>query len=223
VTYPRLFMLLALAAALPLVLAGCGTAEYHYVKNSEQKTYFKVPSDWRRIDQGALDNTLGGEDPNSAAARALAKLRWQVAYDAHTTPSPVHLYGAASDQPFVYAVIRPLTKEEQGAVSLDQLRNAFLPTTPDVRAQLERQGVATNFELTRDQVLTPGGGLRGVRTTFNYRLLPYSPVLQTFDVTAYASDKGRLYVMVVRCSARCFNERAEELNAIAQSFTVRND
>ncbi|WP_395107439.1 hypothetical protein [Actinomadura sp. SCN-SB] len=223
VTPSRLLTPLAFAAVLPLALSGCGSPDYHYVKNSEQKTYFKVPSEWHRIDQRTLDGILSADDPDSAAARARPRLVWSVAYDAHEVPHPTHLYGVASDQPFVWAVVRPLSKKEQDAVSLDMLRDTFLPVTENGRAELaQRGGQLAGFELTRDQVLTPGGGLRGVRTTFNYRL-PTSPDLQTFDVTAYVSDAGRLYVMVLRCSTRCFHQRAAELDAIARSFTVRND
>ncbi|MFB4315676.1 hypothetical protein [Actinomadura sp. 21ATH] len=213
----------ALVMALSPALAGCGAAEWHYVKNSGARTYFKVPAGWREIDQRTLDRTLAPEDPDSAAAGVRARNIWSIAYDAHRDPDATHLYGLGSDEPFVYAVIRPLTEAERNAVSLDQLRDAFLPVTEKARQASAQEGAALGaFELLRDRVLTPGGGLRGVRATYNYRL-PNLYSLQTFDVTSYSSDQGRLYVLVLRCSARCFRERAKELDTIARSFTVRND
>jgi hypothetical protein len=74
--------------------------------------------------------------------------------------------------------------------------------------------------LLRDDVLTPHAGLRGVRVTFNYRLL--GGTLDTFDQTAYINnDASKEYVLLIRCTARCYRARAAELDAIAKSFTVR--
>lgn len=212
---------MASLVALVMTLSACGSPGYHYVKNSAEKTYFKVPSEWRKIDQKALDAALTNEDPDSASARLRPKLTWSIAYDADPSPEPDHLYGLGSDKPFVYAVIRPLTSEERGAISLNQLRDTFLPVTAESRQSLLEQGSPlTGFELLRDDELKPGHGLRGVRTTYNY-MLPTLPILQTFDVTSYSSDEGRLYVLVIRCSAHCYQERRGELDSVARSFTVR--
>ncbi|MGK5555624.1 hypothetical protein ACSNOI_28800 [Actinomadura kijaniata] len=221
---PPAALLAALLAVPPVagtVVTGCGGPEYTYVKNSGERTYFKVPAGWKRIDQRRMDAAMATDDPDSAAARQRSGVTWSVAYDAHRDPDPGHLFGTGGDQPFVYTMVRPLSRAEQGAVSLDRLRDVFLPVTEERRRELAGAGaVIDGFELLRDDVLTPGGGLRGVRTTANYRL-PDQPLLQTFDVTSYVSDEGRLYVMVVRCSARCYAERRAELDTVARSFTVR--
>ncbi|MFG1999915.1 hypothetical protein ACGFNU_12280 [Spirillospora sp. NPDC048911] len=207
--------------ALVMSVAACGSPNYTYVKNSSAQTYFKVPVEWNKIEQKALDAAISSDDPDSAAARLRPKVSWSVAYDAHRSPDPNHLFGLGTDQPFVYAIVRPLTRDERGSISLDRLRDAFLPVTEQSRRTVAEQGSPlTGFELLRDEELKPKGGIRGVRTAYNYRLPPM-PFLQTFDVTSYVSDEGRLYVMVVRCSARCFLDRADELDAVARSFTVR--
>jgi hypothetical protein len=219
--FPPGLPVMAPLVALVMALSACGSPGYHYVKNSGEKTYFKVPAEWRKIDQKALDTTLSNDDPDSASARLRPKLTWSVAYDADSDPDPTHLYGLGSDKPFVYALIRPLSTAERDAVSLNQLRDSFLPVTTESRQALAEQGSPlTDFELLRDDELKPGGGLRGVRTTYNY-MLPTLPILQTFDVTSYSSDEGRLYVLVIRCSAHCYQERKGELDSVARSFTVR--
>ena len=43
---------LLLAAAA--VLSACGGSGYHYVKSSEDRTFFKVPDDWELYDNDAL-------------------------------------------------------------------------------------------------------------------------------------------------------------------------
>ncbi|MFI0444996.1 hypothetical protein [Actinomadura sp. 6N118] len=219
--YPQGLLAAASVIALVMSLAACGSSDYTYVKNSSEKTYFKVPAEWIKIEQKTLEAAIHSDDPDSAAAQLRPKLSWSVAYDAKSPPDPDHLYGLGTDQPFVYAIVRPLTQEERGSISLDRLRDAFLPVTEQSRQTLAQQNSPlSGFELLRDEELKPKGGVRGVRTTYNYRLPPM-PLLQTFDVTSYASDEGRLYVMVIRCSARCFLDRKGELDAIARSFTVR--
>lgn len=205
---------------LALSLTACGDPSYHYVKNSDDKTYFKVPADWHKVDEKALNNALNSTDPDSATAAVIEKITWSVAYDADSKPSANHLLGLGSDQPFVYVTVRKLSPDEQGAVSLNHLRDLFLPVTEGGRQNAEQTGSGLQgFELLRDEVLAPGNGVRGVRTTYNYSAALGG--LQTFDLTAYTSDDGHLYWMVVRCSAKCFKERSGELNAIATSFTVR--
>jgi hypothetical protein len=47
--------------------------------------------------------------------------------------------------------------------------------------------------------------------------------MHTFDQTAYANqDSSVLYLMLIRCTARCYRDRAVELDTIATSFTVRS-
>lgn len=225
--YPRthaggVLVPLALAVLLPAALAGCGSAKYTYVKNSDAQAYFKVPAEWRKIDQRTLDQALGSADPASATARLNQRLSWSVAFDAHPSPSPAHLYGFGSDQPFVWARIQRLTAKQWDAISLDAMRNVLLPVTAEARQESAQGGsMLGSFELLRDESITPGHGLRGVRVTYNYALPPLA-ALQTFDQTAYVSDGGRLYLLLLRCSARCYLDRRGELDDIVKSFTVRN-
>lgn len=216
-------LLAAVSALLVLPLAqGCGSPRYTYVKNSGERTYFRVPAGWNRIGQHDLDQLIAGDDPDSAAARIRPRVSWSIAYDATRPADASHLLGlGGEEQPFVYAKIQRMTDQVRDQISLNLLRDAFLPVTAQARQQAADAGQPLgDFELLRDQVLTPGGGLRGVRSVFNYRL-GRQLLLQTFDVTTYASDDGHLYELVIRCSARCYRTRSGELDAVARSFTVR--
>jgi len=210
-----------LLVGLVMVLASCGSPEFTYVQNSGEHTYFKVPAEWTEIDRAALDGMLAPEDPDSVAAQVRKQLIWSVAYDADPEPSPTHLFGA-STKPFVYASVRKLAESERGAVSFNTLRNFVLPVTPEARQSAKDAGlVLQDFELIRDEVLTPGKGIHGVRAVFNYRHPGGS--LQTFDQTAYVTDDAsRVYFLLLRCSARCYRERGSELDMVARSFTVRS-
>lgn len=216
----RLFVVGSLAAAI--IAAGCGAPEYEYVKNSEEQTYFKVPSSWQRVNQDALSDWAAGADPDSKVSQVRQQLMWTVAYDAAESPSAAHVYSfIPTPEPIAWAKVEQLIPAQSNIISFDALRNAVLPVTEDVREAAAQAGsTLTNFELLHDEVLTPSKGLHGVRVVYNYDLFG---VLHTFDLTALVNnDATRLYLLLVRCSARCYTERADELNSIVTSFTVRS-
>ena len=214
------------AAAVAIVVAGvggCGVPEFTYVKNSEQKTYFKVPHDWHEVSTNSLDDVLSGTNPDSATAELRQQLWWSVAYDASADPTPDHLLtNGVTDKPIVYVRVAQLTEPQQNAVSLDRLRNVFLPVTDDAREAASTTSELTGFELVHDEVLTPASGLHGVRVIFGYELA--SGVLHTFDQTALVNNDGsKLFLLIIRCSRICYRERSGELDEIATSFTVRSN
>jgi hypothetical protein len=205
-----------------LAATACGASKYTYVKNSRDLTYFKVPSGWHSVDQDKLKNDLISSDPASATAQIEKKSMWSVAFDADGRPAPEHLGMDGGDQPIVLGMVRQLTESERSAVSMDLLRNLFHPVTDTSRQSAAQQGASLqNFELLGDEDLTPGGGIRGIREIYNYAAAP-AGTLQTFDLTAYIGDGGKLYVLLIRCSAGCYRQRSGELDTIARSFTVRS-
>ncbi len=210
-----------LSGLLIAAVAACGSPAYTYVENSSQKTYFKVPPQWHEIDRSSLDQVLTPSDQDPAAANAQAQRLWEVAYDADAGPSAGHLFGPV-DEPFVFASVSQVSDSERGAVSFDSLRNAFLPVTDAARSTAQQAGfILRGFALLGDDVLTPGAGIRGVHEVFDYQYPDGS--LQTFDETAYVNDDAsRIYVFLVRCSARCYRDRQDELKLVAGSFTVRS-
>jgi hypothetical protein len=212
----------ALVLAASSILA-CGAADYTYVKNSGERTYFKVPRQWHRVDQAALDDIFSSDHPDSAAAAIRQQMVWSIAYDADGRPSPLHLFAGDGDDPFVYATVRHLTDRQRDAISFDTLRNAILPVTEDARQSALQAGAPLDaFELLTDEVLRPGSGIRGVRVVFNYRIASH-PELNTFEQIAYLNDDtSRMYLMLVRCSAPCYRDRGRELHDVANSFTVRS-
>ncbi|HEX6468068.1 MAG TPA: hypothetical protein VF069_03160 [Streptosporangiaceae bacterium] len=213
-------VLLLLASVGALV--ACGSPQFTYVKNSGDRTYFKVPANWHKIDAKPIDPAVTGDTPDSAAAAARGM--WSVAYDADARPSADHML--ISEEPIVYAGVYQLTKDEHDAYSLDKLRDSFLPVTDSSRQLVAQRAQAQGtpvpkLERLYDQELTPGDGLRGVREVYNYDLSIGG--MQTYDLTAYLSDQGQVYVLLLHCSARCYRNRVKEINSIATSFTVRKN
>lgn len=203
-----------------MFVSACGTASYHYVKNSEERLYFKVPRQWERLDQQSLDRfELQGVDKASRAARLLDELTWSIAYEDSDEPSPEHLL-SGTDDPMAYARVQRLLEPQRNSVSFDSLRNLVLPVTEAAReAAKANEVLPSGFELIDDEVVTPREGLRGVHVVFSYTL---GEALQTFDQTAYVNDDAsRIYLLLVRCTAACYEDREPELREIIRSFTVR--
>lgn len=212
-----------IALAVIMVVAACAAPEYTYVKNSGQKTYFKVPHAWHETGTNSLDDTLSGTNPDSAGAAVRQQSWWSVAYDADNNPDAEHLLTASvTDEPIVYARVAQLSESQQNKVSLDMLRDVFLPVTDDAREAAASSIDLTGFELVHDEVLTPSTGLHGVRVVYDYEL--GNGVLHTFDETALVNnDNSKLYLLLIRCSTACYRDRSGELETIATSFTVRSE
>jgi hypothetical protein len=212
----------AVVAVAALALTACGAPEYEYVKNSEHKAYFKVPSAWGQVDQDALDSFVLGEE-GSAQQRIGQETVWSVAYDAAEPPAADHIFSLSqTDDPVVWAKVEELQPQQADMVSNDVLRNLVLPVTADQREAAAQSGsMMSDFELLHDEVLNPEKGLRGVRVVYNYGLPAGG--LHTFDQTVLIDDAGTvLYLLLLRCSATCYVDRQDEIKDVVGSFTVRS-
>jgi hypothetical protein len=220
----RLFTaILALLGAFAMA-AGCGKPEFNYVANTDEKTYFKVPSEWTMIDGSPVFATLQQVNPESAAAQKISQITWATVYDSSSRPLTSHVTTFYSTKdPVVYSAILHVPRQVQGGISLDVLRNFLFPLFPvtDVyrKAAEDMGSPLTGFELLADEVLSPKPGMRGVRVVYNYEM-PTTDV-DTFDLTVYTNnDASIVYLLLIRCTARCYRERAAELDGVATSFTV---
>ena len=214
---PRTLLLLS-AAALVALLAGCGAPEYTYVANSADRTYLKLPTSWQPIERRALDEAIGLDPTMSDEERGL----WLQGYDADVVPSPQHLFGPSAPAPAAFVSVQQIPESARGQFSLDRLRDLFYPVSPSAReaAELDPTTGLTDFALISDEVLTPGEGLRGVHSVFRYRM--GDGPLQMIDQTAYLNDDAsKLYMLFVRCSTQCYEERQKEIGTVVSSFTVR--
>jgi len=212
----RALLLLSVAALMALV--GCGAPEYTYVTNSTDRTYLKVPTTWRPIDEKAMDDAIGFDPTLSEEERGL----WFEGYDADVAPSPVHLFGPSAAVPAAFVGVQQVPEAARGQFSLDRLRDLFYPVSPSAQeaASLDPTGGVSDFVLVSDEVLTPGNGLRGVHSVFRYRV--GDGPMQMMDQTAYLNDDAsKLYMFFVRCSTECDEQRQKEIGTVVSSFTVR--
>ena len=182
--------------------------------NSSESTYFKVPNAWHKIDTGALQHAMQEVTGSSGGG-------WQVAYEAGRDPTANDFLSFGARQPFVFAEVGDLTSAGSQALSYDSLRDFFLPVSSTAR-QGEPVGFPlTNFKQIRDQVLTPGLGVHGVRETFEYTL--YGTQTDTFDEIALTNaEQTVVYFIVLHCTSSCYSSDQTAINDVMSSFTIRS-
>jgi len=201
------------ALLLGVTVTGCGAPQYTYVANSGESTYFKVPHGWHKIDGAALQKVeaelqypVGG---------------WQVAYEAGGNPSANDFLGFGSNQPFVFAEIGSLTQAGSQDLSYNILRDIFLPVTSTTRQGEPPNYPLSGFKQIRDQNLTPGLGVHGVRETFSYTL--NGGPTDTFDEIALTNaEQTVVYFLVLHCTSSCYSSDQTAINDVMSSFTIRS-
>ena len=201
------------ALLLGVTLTGCGAPQYTYIANSNASTYFKVPNGWHKIDAPAL---LKVEQQLQYPVAA-----WQVAYEAGRDPTANDFLGFGSDQPFVFAEIGTLTQAGSQDLSYNVLRDIFLPVTSTTRQNEPPNYPLTNFKQIRDENLTPGHGVHGVRETFDYTFL--GGLTDTFDEIALTNaEQTMIYFLVLHCTETCYSSDQTAINDVMSSFTIRS-
>lgn len=201
------------ALLLGVTVTGCGAPQYTYVANSNASTYFKVPNGWHQVGGSALQK-VENELQYPVAG-------WQVAYEGGTAANADDFLGFGSSQPFVFAEIGKLTQTGSQDLSYNVLRDIFLPVTSTTRQNEPANYPLTNFKQIRDENLTPGLGVHGVRETFQYTL--EGGPTDTFDELALTNaEQTVIYFMVVHCTASCYNNDQTAINDVMSSFTIRS-
>ena len=107
--------------------------------------------------------------PRRRAEAGIRQLRrragWTVAYEAGGKPTASDFLSFGASQPFVFAEVGQLNSTASNSLSYDALRDIFMPVTSTARTNVAAEGL-TGFTQIRDQILTPGQGVHGVRETF---------------------------------------------------------
>ncbi len=203
------------AILLGAVLTGCGAPAYNYVANSSQSTYFKVPDGWHQISASALNSELKSATGGSGAG-------WTVAYEGGAKSSASDFFSFDTTHPFVFAEVGDLSSTGSASLSYDSLRDSFLPVTSTARQELAAENPPfTDFKQIRDQVLTPGQGVHGVRETYDYTYT--GGVTDTFDEIALTNaDQTVVYLLVLHCTTSCYSDDRTQINDVMSSFTVRS-
>jgi hypothetical protein len=194
-------------------LNACGAPQYNYVADSSAGTYYKVPYTWHQISQQALSAALQAAGGSSAGV-------WSTAYDADSPPSASHFLAPDVSEPFVFAEVGELSATVSNELSYNMLRDFMLPVTSTTRQQDSESGFPlTDFKQLRDQTITAGQGVHGVRETFQYTFP--GGVSDTFDEDVLTNaDQTVVYFLMVHCTNACYTQNENDINTVMSSFTV---
>jgi hypothetical protein len=198
------------ALLLGVTLTGCAT-QFTYVANTSQHAYFKVPSDWHKIGSAAL----------AAQLNANGTVDWLIGYEPGGKPTANDFNSVRTSRPFVFADVGPLNSTVVNELSYNTLRDIILPVTDTARSNAAAQGsTLSGFQQIRDQMISSGQGVHGVRETYQYT---FSGVSDTFDQIALTNaNQTILYLLYVHCTSSCFRHNQAAINEIMSSFTVRS-
>jgi hypothetical protein len=217
--------------ALGVLAVGCGRSEFRYVTDAETQTYLKVPREWAEFSEADVARAearlaeQNGDDPPSRTDRTIERLlQWRVAFDADPEPSPLHVAGL-SDDIVVDVRVRRLLDRERDAVNQASLRNLVVPYDELVQQEAQAQAArslgettTSDFRPLRDEELQMGGGLRGVRLTFDVR---GEGGVYTIDQVALVDGRNeRLWVLLVRASEGRYRAQQSRIDEIVESFTI---
>ena len=203
------------ALLLGVGVSGCAASQYTGVSSPDQTVHFEIPRGWHQISGPSLVSQLKADGIYAAGA-------WEVAYEAGPVPTAADFLVFDNTQPFVFAETGTLTSAASAEMSYDALRDFFLPVTAKARKNESAQpgNPLTGFRQIRDQVLTPGNGVHGVRETFDYTLTGTGQA-ETFDEIALTNpQQTQVYFLVLHCTTSCYSTDQTPINAVMSSFTV---
>ena len=200
-------------AALIIVgvaIAGCAAPQYHYIADSADNAYFKVPPSWHQVSPASLQTAEGQQSQEGTYL-------WSEAYDSSRTPSVDHIF-AATPTPVAYSSVLSLSSAERNDLSFNSMRDLLLPVTAAARkAAAASHEELSGFASLSDQVITANNN-RGIREIFDYDL---GTTLETFDLTVLVnSATTKLYFLLVHCAASCFASDYKQISTVVGSFTV---
>lgn len=206
----RLARIIAALAIAGLIASACASTGYHYVKNSDDKTYFKVPNEWKLFDaeQVLERNAKGLSDRETDTLRELS---WEVRFDAGPKPSLRNFKKADYAHPIGIAQVEELVQEASDAASISALRNLYF----DIDAAAEAgQGLIVSYE-----PVTLDGGFHGVHIVAEIPDEDGNTIV--FNQKAVLDQlTSKFYAVVVFCNARCYDDNTDDIERLVDSWTV---
>jgi len=213
---PRRSATLTAITVCLFALAGCSSSGSQYVKSTENRTYFKVPTGWKLFDEQQLiqDN----KDLSADQKDKILNSSWRVGFDASPEPQPQHVFAPHSGFPVGFAEVDHLSGGDSDAVSDESLRNQFIPVDQLVQNK--------QLDVLDYQNVNRGGGFHGIRFRARVHSAPDSPIyaegpaftIEQVSLVNQAHDKS--YSLITMCSAKCFEKNTGRIEGIMDSWTV---
>lgn len=215
-----------LACSAVLLSTACSPPRYEYVRNTEERTAFRIPTGWTVFDEA----TISGVD---SPADTPDNIDWLVGIDADPQPDVSNVYPSklATDFPQGIAAVVTLTADARDATSIERLRNLLIPID-QIRDEVGTDAVRV---LEYDDLVVRDGyrGLqmvlqvqeavlvRGGQTAEPGRpgflagtYMQMNQILLVDDTTEHA------YILALLCSADCYARNRSDIHSAIDSWTV---
>jgi len=210
-------MLVAAAAVLGLVLAGCTGSSFRYIRHESTKTYFKVPQAWRLFNEDEILKAQAAQ--LTASERATVKqTQWYIAFDGASAPQLAHVldFDVNNGQPSGLAKVRVLTSDEHASLSLATLRGELFQDDP-VHAAAAGNGT---LDILENNEVTRPDGLHGVHLLMNVHRS--SGRVFTFNQIALTDKKMHaLYLLALGCESSCYQAHRRTIDEVIASWTIK--
>ena len=205
----RLPRIIAAVAVGGLLASACASTGYHYVKNSEDRNYFKVPDEWKLFDEDAV---IRGLDLSPREADVERETAWRVAFDGSPKPVLEHLDQLFPKHPVGRALVVGLDQESSDTISIGGMRNLFF----DIDGAIQQDTGTLIFY----EPIELDGGFRGVHLVAEIND-PESGRTLVFNQKAVLDQStSNLYALVISCEATCYDKSESKIDQIVDSWTV---
>lgn len=203
----RITFSLLVAVAL---LAGCTAPERQYISAAENGMYFSLPAHWHAVRQQQLNTAESGwsDDAGNVLQQSM---RWQGAWAKSVVNANAVFTAKASATPIVFAYVRDLLSQERQGIGNNiaaALKDVALPATAisDAGNPVETTSIKR-------------GGFTGIRQRATY---VSGGVMQTIDAVSMLPPKrDRLYVVLARCTSRCYASQSAIIDDVFDSLTFK--
>ena len=199
-----------LLVAAPLILAACAGTGYHYVKNTNDKTYFKVPDDWKLYDQNSVLDALKGSLSKDEIAQRRDTM-WTTVFDASPAPTLNHLGSNRPGYPLGQAVVRPLSPDAADGASLKSLRNIFF--------SIDDALDAGNAHVSAYDLVELPGGFHGSHLVA--RVDSKTGSITFNQIALFDQATTKVYAISIYCSTDCYDKYESKIDKVISSWTVK--
>jgi hypothetical protein len=187
-----------------LAAAGCGggEADNAYIEHSDAGLFMRLPPDW------ATFQVLNDNPQTDAAAGP-----WRVVFDGATNPDRGHVEEPAPGDPVGFVEIDP-TPQGSGVTTYEDMRS--LLTSSSAVEPVDPLD-SPDFDVV-DYDEFDLGKFYGNRLTVN--TLSADGDIRVTQIVATDDGGDHLYVVRLLCSVECYDDNADEIDAVLDSFTL---
>ena len=203
-------MVAVLAASI--ALAACGAPKYHYVKSTSNRTFMRVPSEWKLYDE---DELLAASDDSAESKEQFKKLTWSVAFDASPKPSLDHILSQTS-HPSGLVQVRTLLPEQRDSFKLADLRSLLLPFDP-LSEDAQTQGDVEVLDL---KDVRRDGGLHGSELLLNLKSAD-GKLLKWRQIALIDAAVSKVHILAISCDDACYSANEGVIDTVVDSWKVK--